>query len=145
MLFFSFSAFAGLSIWPSFHEALSNGSVFVDFSTTSNNSTIINMSLSLVNMETNTSILSRTLPSNPLVGREEFDCSCFLYAGTFRFLLRQTSITTVFHANRTDVSSTESSASWWSSELQVQWPTFHISVAKARNHSEYFQVKQTEI
>uniref|UniRef100_A0A3P9PIY0 Thrombospondin type 1 domain containing 1 n=1 Tax=Poecilia reticulata TaxID=8081 RepID=A0A3P9PIY0_POERE len=127
-------------IWPSFHVALSNGSVFVDFSTKSNNNTITNMSLSLVNMETNTSILSRTLPSNQLVGREEFDCSCFLYAGTFRFLLRQTSITTVFHANRTDVSSTESSASWWSSELQVQWPTFHISVEKAGNHSEYFQV-----
>ncbi|XP_043997156.1 thrombospondin type-1 domain-containing protein 1 isoform X1 [Gambusia affinis] len=133
-------AFAGLSIWPSFHEALSNGSVFVDFSAKSNNSTIINMSLSLVNMETNTSILSRTLPRNQLVGREEFDCSCFLYAGTFRFLLRQTTITTVFHANRTDVSSTESSASWWSSELQVQWPTFHISVKKAGNNSEHFQV-----
>ncbi|PWA23233.1 hypothetical protein CCH79_00002273, partial [Gambusia affinis] len=132
--------FAGLSIWPSFHEALSNGSVFVDFSAKSNNSTIINMSLSLVNMETNTSILSRTLPRNQLVGREEFDCSCFLYAGTFRFLLRQTTITTVFHANRTDVSSTESSASWWSSELQVQWPTFHISVKKAGNNSEHFQV-----
>ncbi|KAK5611694.1 hypothetical protein CRENBAI_012297 [Crenichthys baileyi] len=60
--------------------------------------------------------------------------------GTFRFLLRQTSITAVSHANRTDVSSTESSASWWSSELQVQWPTFHISVERAGNHSEYFQV-----
>uniref|UniRef100_A0A087YIQ7 Thrombospondin, type I, domain containing 1 n=1 Tax=Poecilia formosa TaxID=48698 RepID=A0A087YIQ7_POEFO len=121
--------FFWLSIWPSFHVALSNGSVFVDFSAKSNNNTITNMSLSLVNMETNTSVLSRILPSNQLVGREEFDCSCFLYAGTFRFL-----------ANRTDVSSTESSASWWSSELQVQWPTFHISVEKAGNHSEYFQV-----
>ncbi|MEQ2184189.1 hypothetical protein GOODEAATRI_005365 [Goodea atripinnis] len=54
-------------------------------------------------METNTSVLSRTLPSNKLVGREEFNCSCFLYAGTFRFLLRQTSITAVSHANGTDV------------------------------------------
>uniref|UniRef100_A0A3B3VNV4 Thrombospondin type 1 domain containing 1 n=2 Tax=Poecilia TaxID=8080 RepID=A0A3B3VNV4_9TELE len=105
-------------IWPSFHVALSNGSVFVDFSAKSNNNTITNMSLSLVNMETNTSVLSRILPSNQLVGREEFDCSCFLYAGTFRFL-------------------TESSASWWSSELQVQWPTFHISVVLSTN--EHFQ------
>ncbi|XP_047235451.1 thrombospondin type-1 domain-containing protein 1 isoform X2 [Girardinichthys multiradiatus] len=133
-------AIAGLSIWPSFHVALSNGSVFVDFNAKSKNNTISNISLSLVNMETNTSVLSRTLPSNKLVGREEFNCSCFLYAGTFRFLLRQTSITAVSHANRTDVSSTESSASWWSSELQVQWPTFHISVERAGNHSEYFQV-----
>ncbi|MEQ2193815.1 hypothetical protein XENOCAPTIV_014959 [Xenoophorus captivus] len=93
----------GLSIWPSFHVALSNGSVFVDFNAKSKNNTISNTSLSLVNMETSTSVLSRTLPSNKLVGREEFNCSCFLYAGTFRFLLRQTSITAVSHANRTDV------------------------------------------
>ncbi|XP_015235221.1 PREDICTED: thrombospondin type-1 domain-containing protein 1 isoform X1 [Cyprinodon variegatus] len=133
-------AFAGLSIWPSFHVALSNGSVFVDFSVKSKNNTISNMSLSLVNMETNTSVLSRPLPGHQLVGREEFDCSCFLYAGTFRFLLRQTSITTIPNANGSDVSHTVTSASWWSSELQVQWPTFHISVERAGNHSEYFQV-----
>ncbi|XP_035998968.1 thrombospondin type-1 domain-containing protein 1 [Fundulus heteroclitus] len=134
-------AFAGLSIWPSFHFALSNGSVFVDFSAKSDNNTSSNVSLSLVNMETNTSLLSRTLPSYQLVGREEFNCSCFPYAGTFRFLLRQTSITAVSpHANGTHVRSTHSSASWWSSELLVQWPTFHISMERAANHSEYFQV-----
>lgn len=132
-------AFAGLSVWPSFHVALSNKSVFVNFSAKSNN-TISSMSLSLVNMETNTSFLSRTLPSNQLVGKEEFDCSCFLYAGTFRFLLRQTSITSVSNANGTDVSSTESSATWWSSEVQVHWPTFYISLDEAGNHSKYFQV-----
>uniref|UniRef100_A0A3Q2PU47 Thrombospondin, type I, domain containing 1 n=1 Tax=Fundulus heteroclitus TaxID=8078 RepID=A0A3Q2PU47_FUNHE len=132
------SSFAGLSIWPSFHFALSNGSVFVDFSAKSDNNTISNVSLSLVNMETNTSLLSRTLPSYQLVGREEFNCSCFPYAGTFRFLLRQTSIAAVSpHANGTHV---RSSASWWSSELLVQWPTFHISVERAGNRSEYFQV-----
>uniref|UniRef100_A0A3Q2DGA4 Thrombospondin type 1 domain containing 1 n=1 Tax=Cyprinodon variegatus TaxID=28743 RepID=A0A3Q2DGA4_CYPVA len=134
------SIFVLLPIWPSFHVALSNGSVFVDFSVKSKNNTISNMSLSLVNMETNTSVLSRPLPGHQLVGREEFDCSCFLYAGTFRFLLRQTSITTIPNANGSDVSHTVTSASWWSSELQVQWPTFHISVERAGNHSEYFQV-----
>ncbi|XP_026184497.1 thrombospondin type-1 domain-containing protein 1 [Mastacembelus armatus] len=132
--------FAGLNIWPSFHVALSNASVFVDFSTNSNISTIRNLTLSLVNMETNTTLLSRTLPNNQLAGRVEFNCSCFLYAGTFRFLLRQTSTTIVSHANGTDSSSVESTTSWWSSELQVQWPTFHIAVERAGNHSESFQV-----
>ncbi|KAM6907622.1 thrombospondin type-1 domain-containing protein 1 [Xenentodon cancila] len=131
-------AFGGLNIWPSFHVALSNGSVFVDFSTKSNSSTISNSSLSLVNTETNTTLLTRTLPSNQLAGRVEFNCSCFLYAGTFRFLLRQTSIPTIFHGNGTD--RTESTTLWWSSELQVQWPTFHISVERAGNHSGSFQV-----
>uniref|UniRef100_A0A3Q1EJ58 Thrombospondin type 1 domain containing 1 n=1 Tax=Acanthochromis polyacanthus TaxID=80966 RepID=A0A3Q1EJ58_9TELE len=129
-------------IWPSFHVALSNGSVFVDFSVKSNNGTIRNMSLSLVNMETNTTLLTRTLPSNQLAGRVEFDCSCFLYAGTFRFLLRQTSIIAVSRANGTGSSSTESTAWWWSSELQVQWPTFHIAVERAGNHSGSFQARQ---
>ncbi|XP_008276079.1 thrombospondin type-1 domain-containing protein 1 [Stegastes partitus] len=131
-------AFAGLSIWPSFHVALSNGSVFVDFSAKSSNGSIRNMSLSLVNTETNTTLLTRTLPNNQPTGRVEFDCSCFLYAGTFRFLLRQTSITIVSRANGTD--SVESTTWWWSSELQVQWPTFHIAVDRAGNHSGSFQV-----
>ncbi|KAM9728474.1 thrombospondin type-1 domain-containing protein 1 isoform 2-T2 [Menidia menidia] len=133
-------AFAGLTIWPSFHIALSNGSVFVDFSTKSNSSTISNTTLSLVNMETNLTVLTRTLPTNQRAGREEFDCSCFLYAGAFRFLLRQTSITTVSHANGTIGGRRESSTWWWSSELQVQWPTFHIVVDRAGNLSGSFQV-----
>uniref|UniRef100_A0A8C9ZBC4 Thrombospondin, type I, domain containing 1 n=1 Tax=Sander lucioperca TaxID=283035 RepID=A0A8C9ZBC4_SANLU len=133
-------AFAGLSIWPSFHVALSNASVFVEFSTRSNSSTIRNTSLSLVNTETNTTLLTRTLPNNQSAGRVEFNCSCFLYAGTFRFLLRQTSISTFSRANGTHDSSTESTSWWWSSELQVQWPTFHIAVDRAGNHSGSFQV-----
>lgn len=135
-------ALAGLNIWPSFHVALSNASVFVDFRTKSNSSTIRSTSLSLVNMETNTTLLTRTLP-NQSAGRVEFNCSSFLYAGTFRFLLRQTSISAVSHANGTDDSSAESTAWWWSSELQVQWPTFHIAVERAGNHSGSFQARQT--
>ncbi|KAK2828669.1 hypothetical protein Q5P01_019703 [Channa striata] len=132
-------AFAGLNIWPSFHIALSNASVFVDFSTKSNISTIRNMSLSLVNMENNTTLLTRTLPNNQSAGRVEFNCSCFLYAGTFRFLLRQTSIAAIYHTNGT-VSSTVEHTSELSSELQVQWPTFHIAVERAGNDSGLFQV-----
>uniref|UniRef100_A0A3Q0RT79 Thrombospondin, type I, domain containing 1 n=1 Tax=Amphilophus citrinellus TaxID=61819 RepID=A0A3Q0RT79_AMPCI len=132
--------FAGLNIWPSLHAALSNSSVFVEFNIKSNSSTIRNRSLSLVNTETNTTVLTRTLHNNQAAGRVEFNCSCFLYAGTFRFLLRQTSITMVFPANSTEGRSIESTTWWWSSELQVQWPTFHIAVDRAGNQSGSFQV-----
>ncbi|KAK5858528.1 hypothetical protein PBY51_002661 [Eleginops maclovinus] len=133
-------AFAGLNIWPSFHVALSNASVFVDFSTKSNSSIVCNTSLSLVNTETNTTVQTRTLPDNQSAGRVEFNCSCFLYAGTFRFLLRQTSTSAVSGVNGTHDSGVESTTWWWSSELQVQWPTFHIAVDRAGNHSRSFQV-----
>ncbi|KAF3840783.1 hypothetical protein F7725_006645, partial [Dissostichus mawsoni] len=126
-----------LNIWPSFHVALSNASVFVDFSTKSNSSTACNTSLSLVNTETNTTVQTRTLPDNQSAGRVEFNCSCFLYAGTFRFQLRQTSTSAVSPANGTHDSRVESTAWWWSSELQVQWPTFHIAVGISTN--EHFQ------
>ncbi|KAF6719966.1 Thrombospondin type-1 domain-containing protein 1 [Oryzias melastigma] len=112
-------AFARLSIWPSFHVALSNGSVFVDFRAKNSSSIVSNLSLSLVDMGTNTTLLIRTLPSNQPVSKVEFNCSCFLYAGTFRFLLRQTSITPALNTNGTDGTSLESLTWWWSSELQV--------------------------
>lgn len=136
-------AFAGLNIWPSLHSALSNSSVFVDFSIKSNSSTIRSRSLSLVNTESNTTVLSKTLHNNQPTGRVEFNCSCFPYAGTFRFLLRQTSISTVFPTNSTEGSSIESTTWWWSSELQVHWPTFHIAVDRAGNHSGSFQAIKT--
>ncbi|XP_047463059.1 thrombospondin type-1 domain-containing protein 1 [Mugil cephalus] len=133
-------AFAGLSVWPSFHVALSDGSVFVNFITKSNGSTTSNASLSLVDTESNTTLLTRTLPNNRPAGREEFDCSCFLYAGTFRFLLRQVSVASVSRANGTEISSAQSVTWWWSSELQVQWPTFHIAVDRVGNRSGSFQI-----
>ncbi|KAM3868565.1 thrombospondin type-1 domain-containing protein 1 [Diretmus argenteus] len=133
-------AMAGLNLWPSFHVALSNASVFVDFSTGSNSNTILNTTLSLVDTETNTTLLTRTLPNDQSAGKVEFNCSCFLYAGTFRFHLRRTSIVSDSPANGTGGRSAESTAWWWSSELQVQWPTFHIAVDRAGNHSASFQV-----
>ncbi|XP_068600410.1 thrombospondin type-1 domain-containing protein 1 [Brachionichthys hirsutus] len=133
-------AFAGLNVWPSFHMALSSFSVFVDFSTKTNGSAIRSSSLSLVNMETNATLLTRTLPSSQSTGRVEFNCSCFLYAGTFRFLLRQTRVSATSHVNGSEDRSRESTTWWWSSELQVQWPTFHIAVGRAGNHSGSFQV-----
>uniref|UniRef100_A0A3Q3VNT1 Uncharacterized protein n=1 Tax=Mola mola TaxID=94237 RepID=A0A3Q3VNT1_MOLML len=98
------------------------------------------LDLSLVNMETNTTLLTRILHSNQSVGRVEFNCSCFLNAGTFRFLFRQTSISGISRTNGSGDGSAERTTWWWSSELQVQWPTFHIAVDRAGNHSGSFQV-----
>uniref|UniRef100_A0A8C6SWR1 Thrombospondin type-1 domain-containing protein 1 n=1 Tax=Neogobius melanostomus TaxID=47308 RepID=A0A8C6SWR1_9GOBI len=134
-------ALAGLSIWPSLHIALSNASVFVDFTSVSSNGTIFLRTLSLVNTETNTTVATRTIPNVPTTFRVEFNCSCFLYAGTFRFLLRQTSINpAASHSNGTNPGGVESTTWWWSSELQVQWPTFHVVVERVGNHSGSFQV-----
>ncbi|XP_061607773.1 thrombospondin type-1 domain-containing protein 1 [Phyllopteryx taeniolatus] len=130
-------ALAGLNIWPSFHVALSNASVFVDFSTKSNSSLIRHLSLSLIDMDTNATLQTRTLSSNQSAGRVEFSCTCFLYAGTFRFLLRQTSTAEESYSNGTGRSE---STTWWSSELRVQWPTFHIAVERVVNHSGAFQI-----
>lgn len=137
-------AFAGLNIWPSFHDALSNASVFVEYSTDSNSDTVSSATLSLVNMETNTTVLSRTLSNNQRFVRVEFNCSCFLYAGTFRFLLRQSRTTPVLRANSTGNWRTEGTTWWWSSELQVHWPTFHIVVERTEYHSRSFQVRKTD-
>lgn len=122
-------AWAGLSVWPSLHVALSSSSVFVDFRGRCDGS----LRLSLVHMETNTTIRTRTLPGGRPSGRTEFNCSCFLFAGTFRFLLQQT-------CPASNGSLGPAATQWWSSELRVQWPTFHIAVERAVQ-SQSFQVR----
>uniref|UniRef100_A0A3B3ZXM6 Thrombospondin, type I, domain containing 1 n=1 Tax=Periophthalmus magnuspinnatus TaxID=409849 RepID=A0A3B3ZXM6_9GOBI len=118
-----------------------NASIFVDFTSNSSNSTTVQRTLSLVNTETNKTLTVRKIPNIPTTFRVEFNCSCFLYVGTFRFLLRQTSIApAVSHSNGTKHDGVESTTWWWSSELQVQWPTFHVAVERAGNHSGSFQV-----
>ncbi|KAK6305868.1 hypothetical protein J4Q44_G00246480 [Coregonus suidteri] len=144
-------AMAGLHLWPSVHVALSNSSVFVNYNATDRNasSDFRNMTLSLVDTETNATLLTRSLPANQSEGRLEFNCSCFLYAGTFRFHLEQIDYATGnsnangnANASITDGDGdvTTTSTWWWSSELQVEWPTFHIAVDRASNQSGSFQV-----
>ncbi|KAG5284255.1 hypothetical protein AALO_G00024640 [Alosa alosa] len=125
-------AMAGLQLWPSVHVALSNASVFVDYNTDCNG-TGHNLTISLVDIGSNTTLLTRYLPYNQSEGRMEFDCSCFLYAGSFRFLLERTSDQNAL-ANG-------SATWWWSPVLQISWPTFHISVEQANNRtSGSFQI-----
>eukprot|EP00063_Salmo_salar_P010512 XP_013985347.1 PREDICTED: thrombospondin type-1 domain-containing protein 1 isoform X2 [Salmo salar] len=149
-------AMAGLHLWPSVHVALSNSSVFLNYDTAERNasSDIRNMTLTLVDTETNATLLTRTLPANQSEGRLEFNCSCFLYAGTFHFRLEQIDYATAnsnANASLTDrdgngvvttttTTTTTTATWWWSSELQVEWPTFHIAVDRASNQSGSFQV-----
>ncbi|KAL0994942.1 hypothetical protein UPYG_G00129690 [Umbra pygmaea] len=144
-------AMAGLHLWPSVHVALSNGSVFVDYDTMDHNtsSELRNRTLSLVDTETNTTLILRTLPAGQSQGRIEFNCSCFLYAGTFRFLLEQKNYASAKSEGNGNANTsitdrvgdvTVTATWWWSSELQVEWPTIHIAVARGNNHSGSFQV-----
>lgn len=123
---------AGLQLWPSVHVALSNASVFVDYGTDCNG-TDHNLTISLVDMGNNATLLTRYIHYNQSEGRMEFDCSCFLYAGSFRFLLERTS--------DQSPAANGSATWWWSPVLQVSWPTVHISVDRANNRtSSSFQI-----
>ncbi|KAI1903646.1 hypothetical protein AGOR_G00029340 [Albula goreensis] len=108
---------------PSVHVALSSGSVFVDFNS-GPNATERAMTVSLVDMETNATILSRPLPANQSEGTLEFNCTLFLYAGRFRFKLEEDSNDGAHNTTQ-----------WWSQVLHVQWPTFHIAVERTNNRS----------
>ncbi|XP_035288072.1 thrombospondin type-1 domain-containing protein 1 [Anguilla anguilla] len=116
-------AVAEIHHWPSVHVALSNGSVFVDFNC-GHNATDRAMTVSLVDIETNVTVLSRPLPVNQSEGTLEFNCTCFLYAGSFRFKLEQGSN-----------GGAHNTTLWWSEVLRVQWPTFHIAVERTNNQS----------
>uniref|UniRef100_A0A671M0M5 Thrombospondin type-1 domain-containing protein 1-like n=1 Tax=Sinocyclocheilus anshuiensis TaxID=1608454 RepID=A0A671M0M5_9TELE len=115
---------AGIHLWPSMHIALSNASVFVDYNTESN-FTGHRLTVSLIDIDRNVTVLSRSLPLNQSDGSLEFNCSCFLYAGYFRFRLEQKHNLGV---------SNRSAIWWWSPVLHVHWPTFHLAVDRGSNN-----------
>ncbi len=115
---------AGIHLWPSMHIALSNASVFVDYSTESN-FTDHRLTVSLIDMDRDVTVLSRSLPYNQSEGSLEFNCSCFLYAGNFRFRLEQ---------KHNLGMSNKSAIWWWSPVLHVHWPTFHLAVYRGSNN-----------
>ncbi|KAI5099953.1 thrombospondin type-1 domain-containing protein 1, partial [Silurus meridionalis] len=133
-VFHLFLAMAGLRLWSSEHVALSNTSVFITYSADSN-MTDSELSIDLVDLDRNLTVLTRPLPFNQSEGVQEFDCTCFLYAGNFIFRLDQI-------VNQGTVKGT---SSWWSPVLRIQWPTFHFGVERANNNqsSGAFQVSVT--
>ncbi|XP_026797846.3 thrombospondin type-1 domain-containing protein 1 isoform X2 [Pangasianodon hypophthalmus] len=124
-------AMAGLHLWPSVHVALSNASVFVTYNADSN-MIDSDLSMDLVDLDRNLTVLTRPLPFNQSTGVLEFDCTYFLYAGNFSFRLNQMS-----HQG-----ALKSISRWWSPVLRIQWPTFHFGVERANNNysSGAFQV-----
>uniref|UniRef100_A0A8C1GEL0 Thrombospondin type-1 domain-containing protein 1 n=1 Tax=Cyprinus carpio TaxID=7962 RepID=A0A8C1GEL0_CYPCA len=124
LLFLMGFAMAGIHLWPSMHIALSNASVFVDYSSESN-FTDNRLTVSLIDIDRNVRVLYRSLPFNQSEGSLEFNCSCFLYAGNFRFRLEQTHSLAV---------SNMSALWWWSPVLHVFWPTFHLAVDRGSNN-----------
>lgn len=124
LLFLMGFAMAGIQLWPSMHIALSNASVFVDYST-ENNLTDHRLTVELIDVDRNVTVLTRMLPFNQSEGSMEFNCSCFLYAGSFRFRLEQKHVLGV---------SNRSAIWWWSPVLHVHWPTFHLVVDRGSNN-----------
>uniref|UniRef100_A0A8C9WBE0 Thrombospondin, type I, domain containing 1 n=1 Tax=Scleropages formosus TaxID=113540 RepID=A0A8C9WBE0_SCLFO len=114
--------FCLICLWPSTHVALSNESVFLDLSC-EHNTTVRNMTVSLVDVETNVTMLSRPVTANQPNGALEFNCIFFRSAGSFKFILEDSDPD---QKNGTQL---------WSQVLHVQWPTFHISVERSSNQS----------
>lgn len=90
------------------------------------------LSMDLVDLDQNLTVLTRPLPFNQSSGVLEFDCTYFLYAGNFSFRLDQ-----MGHQG-----ALKSTFRWWSPVLRIQWPTFHFGVERASNKysSGAFQV-----
>ncbi|XP_056592403.1 thrombospondin type-1 domain-containing protein 1 [Triplophysa dalaica] len=124
LLFLMGFAMAGIHLWPSMHIALSNASVFVDYSTDSN-ITDHKLAVALIDMDRNVTVLTRSLSFSQSEGSLEFNCSYFLYAGNFRFRLEQKHNQVI--SNRTDIW-------WWSPVLRVHWPTFHLAIDRGNNN-----------
>lgn len=124
LLFLMGFAMAGIHLWPSMHIALSNASVFVNYSA-DGNSTDYKLTLTLIDIDKHVTVFTRPLPVNQSKGSLEFDCSYFLFAGNFRFRLEQ----------KHDQAVSNQSAIWrWSPVLRVHWPTFHLTVERANNN-----------
>lgn len=115
---------AGIHLWPSMHIALSNASVFVDYSADTN-SADRKLAVSLIDMDRNVTVLTRSLPFNQSEGSLEFNCSYFLYAGNFRFRLEQ---------KHNQATSNRTAIWWWSPVLRVHWPTFHLAIDRGDNN-----------
>ncbi|XP_072558500.1 thrombospondin type-1 domain-containing protein 1-like [Paramormyrops kingsleyae] len=124
------SALAKIHLWPSAYVALSNESVFLDFTCNHNATTDRTMTLSLVDMDTNLTVASQTLSGSQQKGALELSCTFFRYAGSFRFKL-----------NGDGICDGDNATQWWSQVLHIQWPTFHISVERTSNQtSSSFQI-----
>ncbi|XP_039601779.1 thrombospondin type-1 domain-containing protein 1 [Polypterus senegalus] len=121
-------AFAEIHVRSTQHVALSNHSIFVDFLSASNKSSI-RRTVILVDVDLHKTIGLKPVPMNQSEGTVEFDCSFFRYAGSFQFRLQEEDNAEDY--NNTD--RTQSGGPWLSEVLHVRWPNFHIGVERTSN------------
>ncbi|XP_069747847.1 thrombospondin type-1 domain-containing protein 1 isoform X2 [Narcine bancroftii] len=102
--------------------ALSNQTVQVDFNVTGAQ----NLTVSLVDVQRNQTVVTQAIPANQSRGSVEFGCWHFTAAGDFEFRLQE--------------SVGAGAARWSSGSLQVRWPPFRIELGRRRDSPSLFQV-----
>ncbi|XP_022430432.1 thrombospondin type-1 domain-containing protein 1 isoform X2 [Delphinapterus leucas] len=114
------------------HVALSNRTVSVDFQYLDGaNGTLRNVSVLLLEANTNQTVTTKYLLTNQSQGTLEFECFYFKEAGDYRFTMT--------------LEATDSSppVPWWerSAFLKVEWPVFHVDLNRTSKAAEgTFQV-----
>ncbi|XP_042695187.1 thrombospondin type-1 domain-containing protein 1 isoform X2 [Centrocercus urophasianus] len=101
------------------HVAFSNDTVSVEYHYYSGNETVENLSILLLDANTNKIIARKQLPANQSRGMVEFECSYFTSAGDFLFRMISPSDNSSAAASRGRTST-----------LHVEWPVFHIDLNK---------------
>lgn len=113
------------------HVALSNSTVTVNFqSLDSANGTLRNVSILLLEANTNQTVVTKYLETNDSQGRIDFECFFFQEAGDYWFVMSPE------EADNTTVP-------WWESGavLRVEWPVFHVDLNRTSQAAEgTFQV-----
>ncbi|XP_027447369.1 thrombospondin type-1 domain-containing protein 1 isoform X1 [Zalophus californianus] len=114
------------------HVALSNNTVSVDFQDFSGaNGTLRNVSILLLEANTNQTVTTKYLLTNQSQGTLEFECFYFREAGDYWFTMTREAAD-----NSTPVGRREQSAF-----LKVEWPIFHIALNRTSQAAEgTFQV-----
>uniref|UniRef100_A0A8D2CNP1 Thrombospondin type 1 domain containing 1 n=1 Tax=Sciurus vulgaris TaxID=55149 RepID=A0A8D2CNP1_SCIVU len=114
------------------HVALSNSTVSVDFQYVDGaNGTLRNVSVLLLEANTNQTLTTKYLLTNQSQGTLEFECFYFKEAGDYWFMMTP------------EGADNSSAVPWWekSAFLKVEWPVFHIDLNRTSQAAEgTFQV-----
>uniref|UniRef100_A0A8C6A810 Thrombospondin type 1 domain containing 1 n=1 Tax=Marmota marmota marmota TaxID=9994 RepID=A0A8C6A810_MARMA len=114
------------------HVALSNSTVSVDFQYADGaNRTLRNVSVLLLEANTNQTLTTKYLLTNESQGTLEFECFYFKEAGDYWFMMTP------------EVIDNSTAVPWWekSAFLKVEWPIFHVDLNRTSKAAEgTFQV-----
>ncbi|XP_003927233.1 thrombospondin type-1 domain-containing protein 1 [Saimiri boliviensis] len=114
------------------HVALSNDTVYVDFQYFDGaNGTLRNVSVLLLEANTNQTVTTKYLLTNQSQGTLKFECFYFKEAGDYRFTMSP------------EATDNSTPFPWWekSAFLKVEWPVFHVDLNRSSKAAEgTFQV-----